>query len=89
MSIVDRHIPISNVVSDRVFTSSKDAASVIKILSKAAVDHHLSHIVGELGQADAIGREYVDPLADVPEVLPVFRIKVSLLFHQVTMNLSV
>jgi DNA-directed RNA polymerase, mitochondrial len=89
MSIVDRRIPVSHVVSDRVFTSSKDAASVIKILSKAAVDLSLSHIVGELGQADAIGREYADPLADVPEVLPVFRIKVSLSFHQVTMNLSV
>jgi len=74
-SIMDRKISVSRVVSDRVFSSSKEAAGVIKILSKAAVDLNLSRIVTELGQADAIGREYIDPLENVPEVQPVLRIK--------------
>src|SRR5438552_1002139 len=76
-NIIDRQIPLSSVVSDRIFSSSDDAAQVIRLLSKAAVELNLSRIVTELGQAEAIGRVYVDPLEDVPEVLPVMRIRVS------------
>ena len=76
-NIIDRNVSVSHVVSDRVFSSSEDAAEVIRLLSKSAVELNLSRIVNELGRADAIGRVYVDPLEDVPEVQPVMRIKVS------------
>jgi DNA-directed RNA polymerase, mitochondrial len=76
-NIIDRQISVSLVVSDRIFTSSEDAAKVIKLLSKSAVELNLYRIVSELGQAEAIGKAYVDPLEDVPEIQPVLRIKVS------------
>jgi DNA-directed RNA polymerase len=75
-NIVDRQISIPFVISDRIFLSSEDAAAVIKLLSKAAVDLNLSRVISELGQAEAIG-QHPDPLGDVPEVMPVMRLKVG------------
>lgn len=75
-NIVEREIDVSSVVSDRVFTSSEEAAEVIKILSKAAVALNLSRVITELGQAEAIGAHYADALDGIPEVLPVMRAKV-------------
>jgi DNA-directed RNA polymerase len=87
-SIIDRQIPISHVVSDRVFSSSRQAVDIIKLLSKAAVDLNLTPVVNELGQTEALGREYVDPLENVPEVLPVLRIKASWNLHPYDRTLS-
>jgi DNA-directed RNA polymerase len=74
--MVDRKISVSFVVSDRVFSSSEEAADVIKTLSKAAVDLNMSRVVAELGQAEAIGSHTTDLLDSVPEVNPVLRVKV-------------
>jgi DNA-directed RNA polymerase len=71
--IVDRKLSIPHVIADRVFSSSEEAAEVIKLLSKAAVDLNLSHIVSELGQAEAAGTDILD---NVPDVRPVLRVKV-------------
>jgi DNA-directed RNA polymerase len=81
-NIIDRQLSISHVISDRVFSSSQDASDVITLLSKAAVDLNLSRVVSELGQAEAIGREFHDPLENVPEVQPVFRVKVCVLARE-------
>ena len=75
--ILERKISISHVVADRVFTSSKEAADIIKMLSKVAVDLNLSHVVAELGQAEAVGTRFSDILDNVPEVTPVQRAEVS------------
>lgn len=75
--ILKRKISISHVVADRIFNSSEEAADIIKILSKAAVDLNLSHVVAELGQAEAVGTRFSDILDNVPEVTPVQRAEVS------------
>jgi len=75
--IVDRKLSISHVVADRVFSSSSEAADIIKVLSKAAINLNLSRVVVELGQAEAIGAQVSDILDSVPEVNPVLRAKVS------------
>lgn len=74
--IVDREIPISMVIADKVFTSSEEAETVIHSLSKAAVELNLSKVVTELGMAEQLGSSKYDPLADVPEVNPVLVTKV-------------
>jgi DNA-directed RNA polymerase len=71
--IVHRKLSIPHVIADRVFSSSEEAAEIIKTLSKAAVDLNLSHVVTELGQAEAAGTDVLD---NVPEVNPVLRVKV-------------
>ncbi|KAJ3976640.1 DNA/RNA polymerase [Lentinula raphanica] len=74
-SILNREIPVENVVADRVFESSEEAAEVIKLLSKAAAELGHTEVVALLGQTEAIGAHYDDVLADVPEVVPVMRVK--------------
>lgn len=75
--IADRKLSFSHVVADRVFSSSEEAAQIIKVLSKAAVNLNMSHVAAELGQAEAVGTRFSDILDDVPEVTPVMRAKVS------------
>lgn len=75
--IIDRQIPVTMVVSDRAFTTSEEASEVIQALSKAAVEMGLPKVVNELGMAESLGREHVDPLEDVPEAIPVMRAKVN------------
>lgn len=72
----ERAIPIENVVADRVFDTSEEAAQVIKILSKAAADLGFRDTVVQLGQTEALGTHSSDILDDVPEAMPVLR-KVS------------
>lgn len=73
----ERAIPIENVVADRVFDTSEEAAQVIKILSKAAADSGFHDVVNLLGQTEALGSHYQDIYADIPEATPVMRPKVS------------
>lgn len=75
-SIIDKHIPVSLIVADRSFGNSDEAAEVIKLLSKAAVEMNLSKIVGELGLAEILGSTIPDPLMEVPEAVPVVKAKV-------------
>ncbi|KAF8141815.1 hypothetical protein EV363DRAFT_1467981 [Boletus edulis] len=58
-------------MSDRIFTSSDDASEVIWLLSKAAIEMNISPVIAELGQVEAMGTGCLDPLNDVPEVMPV------------------
>lgn len=76
-NLIDREISVPSIVSDRVFESDEEAAQVIKMLSKAAVDLNLSKVVSELGQAEAIGSTYQDPLENVPDVRPVLAFKMK------------
>ncbi|KAJ3929955.1 MAG: DNA/RNA polymerase [Lentinula lateritia] len=75
ISILNRDIPIENVVADRVFETSSEAAEVIKLLSKAAADLGHTEVIARLGQTEAIGAHYEDILAEIPEVMPVMRVK--------------
>lgn len=77
-SLIARGISPTTVITDRVVSSSDEASQIIRLLSKTAVDMNLSRIVTELGQAEAIGCQLIDPLEDVPEVNPVMKLKVSL-----------
>ncbi|KAJ4001173.1 DNA/RNA polymerase [Lentinula boryana] len=74
-SILSRDIPVENVVADRVFETSEEAAEVIKLLSKAAAELGHTEVITQLGQTEAIGAHYDDILHDVPEVMPVMRVK--------------
>lgn len=47
---------------------------------------NLSRIVTELGQAEAIGCQLIDPLEDVPEVNPVMKLKVGLATMQLILT---
>ncbi|KAF8130959.1 hypothetical protein EV363DRAFT_1296457 [Boletus edulis] len=58
-------------MSDCIFTSSDDALEVIRLLSKAAIEMNISPVIAELGQVEAMGTGRLDPLNDVPEVMPV------------------
>ncbi|KAG9311110.1 DNA/RNA polymerase [Chiua virens] len=66
-----RGISIRDVISDRVFTSSEEAAQVIRLLSKAAIEMNMSQVIMALGQVEAMGSDVLGPLDDVPEVRPV------------------
>jgi len=81
---MDREISPTNVVADRIFSSSEEASDIIKLLSKAAVELNLSHVLVELGQAQSLGSHVPDPLEDVPEVTPVIRLNVRILYSYLT-----
>ncbi|RPD76822.1 DNA/RNA polymerase [Lentinus tigrinus ALCF2SS1-7] len=74
-NIIGRQIAPSLVVADRAFTTDEEANAAIKALSRAAVEMGLSRVVTELGMAESLGRQAVDPLEDVPEVVPVVKAK--------------
>jgi DNA-directed RNA polymerase len=78
-SITDREIDIAHVVSSRVFTSSEEAANIIKLLSTEAVKMNMRGVVIALGQAETFGSQLFDPLDDVPQVKPVERMKVNII----------
>ncbi|KAF8064220.1 DNA/RNA polymerase [Lyophyllum atratum] len=73
--LVQREVPVANVVSDRTMTSSEEAVEIIKLLSKAAMQLNMPRIISELGQAEIIGTQVSDALDDVPEATPVMRVK--------------
>lgn len=75
--VVDRRIPVSQVVSSRSISSDQEAVDIIKILSKTAVEMNLVSVVDELSRTQALGNSLLpDPLQDVPEARPVLRPKV-------------
>ena len=82
-AIVDTVIPVTTVVADRAFKTSEESSEAIRDLSKAAVELNMSWIITELGTADLMGRQTVDPLENVPEASPVLRLKVSSTMLQV------
>ncbi|KAF9006988.1 DNA/RNA polymerase [Cyathus striatus] len=73
--LVAHDIPVSKVITDRVFDSVDEVQAIIKELSRAAVKLNYTHVLRELGEADALGREETDILKDVPEAMPVLRPK--------------
>lgn len=75
--ITERSIPVTMIIADKAFQDSEEAASVIKLLSRAAVEMNLSRVVSELGAAEILGSQIPDPLGDVPEAMPVLKPKVS------------
>lgn len=77
--IVDRQIPVSHVVASRSVSSDQEAADIIKLLSKAAVDMNLISVVEELSRTQTIANPLLpDPLQGIPEARPVLRPKVKL-----------
>jgi len=75
--IVDRQIPVSQVVASRSVSSDQEAADIIKLLSKTAVEMNLVSVVDELSRTQALGNSLLpDPLQDIPEARPVLRPKV-------------
>ncbi|KAG6371386.1 DNA-directed RNA polymerase N-terminal-domain-containing protein [Boletus reticuloceps] len=64
-------ISIQDVISNHIFTSSDDVSEVIQLLSKAVIEMKMSPVIAELGQVEAMGTGHLDPLNDVPEVMPV------------------
>lgn len=75
--VVDRQIPVSQVVSSRSISSDREAVDIIKLLSKTAVEMNLVSVVDELSRTQALGNSLLpDPLQDVPEARPVLRPKV-------------
>jgi DNA-directed RNA polymerase, mitochondrial len=75
-----KDIDITHVVSSRVFTSSEEAADLIKMLSTEAVKLDMRGVVSALGQAETKGSTLYDPLDDVPQVKPVEKMKVTVVF---------
>ena len=75
--VVDRQIPVSQVVASRSISSDQEAVDIIKLLSKTAVEMNLVSVVDELSRTQALGNSLLpNPLQDVPEVRPVLRPKV-------------
>ncbi|KAJ7088569.1 DNA/RNA polymerase [Mycena crocata] len=67
-SVLNNKIPIQRLVSDRVFTDDDEASEIIKELSSTAVTIDVPSVVVELGEAEALAIEELDP---VPEAHPV------------------
>jgi len=80
-NIVKRNINVQDVVVDRVFDSSDQAAQVVQLLSRAAVDLDESSLVLQLAQVEQIATHEPDTLKNVPEVLPVLKDKVGHYMH--------
>jgi DNA-directed RNA polymerase len=69
-AIVDAGIDLKQLLGDRSFATTDEAAAAIRLLSRAAVELNLPGIVAELGAAAELGT--VDPaLEGVPDVVPV------------------
>ncbi len=67
------------VVAETVFETQESATAAIKILSQAAVNLNIPEVIAELGQAEALATSE-DALKDVPEVRPVMRPAVSVIY---------
>jgi len=88
-NLIEREIPVANVVADRIFSTSEEASDIIKLLSKAAVELNLPNVMRELGQAESLGSHVPDPLENVPEVSPVTRLNVHTLHsYRISMILT-
>lgn len=74
--LVDRQIPVSHVVASRYVSSDQEAADIIRLLSKTAVNMNLVSVVGELSRTQTLGNSHLhDPLQDIPEARPVMKPK--------------
>lgn len=71
--LVARNISATSVIGDNTVSSAKNASQIVEHLSRAAAQLGLTQIITELGKVEAIA---ADPLADVPEVIPVLTRKV-------------
>ncbi|KAJ7206038.1 DNA/RNA polymerase [Mycena pura] len=69
--LVRADIPITGVISDRVFTSDEEAAEIAARLSRSAIDLNLPTVVAELGEAHSLAVD--DTEEAVPEVRPVVK----------------
>lgn len=77
--IVDREISVTQVVASRSVNSDDEAADMIKVLSKTAVEMHIPSVMDELGQTQFLGGSALfDPLEGIPEAMPVLKAKVCL-----------
>lgn len=65
--MLNRNINLLKVIADRSL-SSADSSEITQHLCRAAAEMGLHNVITDLGQAQAIAD---DPLADVPEVMPV------------------
>ncbi|KAF8637123.1 hypothetical protein AX17_003027 [Amanita inopinata Kibby_2008] len=74
-NMIKRGINVQDVVVDRVFDSSDEAAKIVRSLSRAAVDLNLARVVSELGQAEVIATRMPDVLDNIPDVRPVLKEK--------------
>ena len=71
LATLHRKISPVQVVADRSLTST-DSSDIIQHLCRAAAKLDMQSVITDLGQA----QEIADPLAGVPEVMPVKVIKV-------------
>ena len=75
--LVDRQIPVSQVVASRYVSSDQEAAKIIRLLSRTAVNMNLVSVVTELSRTQTLGNSLLhDPLQDIPEAKPVMKPKV-------------
>lgn len=71
--LVARDISATAVIADAVVSSAKNASQIAEHISRAAAQLGMTQIITELGKVETIA---ADPLADVPEVIPVLARKV-------------
>ena len=65
--MLNRNINLLKVIADRTL-SSGESAEITQHLCRAAAEMGLHNVITDLGQAQALAD---DPLAGVPEVMPV------------------
>ncbi|KAJ7074487.1 DNA/RNA polymerase [Mycena amicta] len=70
--IVRHDVSVLQVVSDRVLTDEDEAAELVALLSKSAIDLNLPSVVGELAEAHALAGTEVEQDV-VPEARPVVK----------------
>jgi hypothetical protein len=73
--IVERGIQLADVVGDRNIKDDATAESLVRLLTRTAVELDLHRVVGELGEVRNLA-SVDDSLVGVPEVNPVLKAKV-------------
>ncbi len=77
--ILNREIPLSQVVSDKVMSSSEEAGLVVEHLTRAAIELGVHKVLSDLGQVETVP---TDPLEYIPAVRPVTKLKVRPEFYR-------
>ncbi|KLO16665.1 DNA/RNA polymerase [Schizopora paradoxa] len=77
--LVARDISPTSVIADAVITSAKTASQIAEHISRAAAQLGMTQVITELGKVEAIA---ADPLAEVPEIIPVLARKPVPLFEE-------
>ena len=70
------------MISNRAFTSSEEATKAIRALPRAALYLGVMNVMSGHGLAESLGKQAKDWLEDVPEVMPVTKPKVCIMFVQ-------